>query len=312
MFELGEFLKTRYNKFLPQQLSLKSIHAQSTDMNRSKMSLQLVLAGLFPPKNTTLEWNKNLNWQPIPFTYEPLFSDNLLLVTKPCPRYHEELERVLKEDVKTELDQYTNMFEQLSNYTGWKVKTPLYVQHLHGIFKSQEEFGLELPKWVKSYYPHDLHDFVMKANIYNAYNSQLKKLKGGVFLKKVINDWELKISGNLDKKIFIYSGHDQSGESFKSSLKITSNQITSLVTNILSAFNAWELPYPNYGITVMLEFSQHEKTKEYGLEVGIKCFALYCYNLISLSFRYFCVTQLIRILTSLKLRDVKNFAVLIS
>lgn len=58
------------------------------------MSLQLALAGLYPPKGTALEWNKGLNWQPIPYDYQPLDQDSLLLVRTACPRYHEELVRV--------------------------------------------------------------------------------------------------------------------------------------------------------------------------------------------------------------------------
>lgn len=36
-----------------------------------------VLAGLFPPKGTALEWNTRLNWQPIPIFSEPLDEDTV-------------------------------------------------------------------------------------------------------------------------------------------------------------------------------------------------------------------------------------------
>jgi prostatic aicd phosphatase len=88
------------------------------------MSLQLVLAGLYPPKGTALEWNKNLNWQPIPFNYEELDNDSLLLVRQTCPRYHEELKRVFAEDIIDEMDDNFGLFQELSNSTGWKIKTP--------------------------------------------------------------------------------------------------------------------------------------------------------------------------------------------
>lgn len=42
------------------------LNAFSTDFNRTKMSLQLVLASLYPPKGEQI-WEKELNWQPIPF-----------------------------------------------------------------------------------------------------------------------------------------------------------------------------------------------------------------------------------------------------
>lgn len=77
-------------------------------------------------------------------------------------------------------------------------------------------------------------------------------LKGGVFVKKSIGDWDKKIDGKLKTKIFLYAGHDAT------------------VTNILSAFNVWEPQFPDYGITAMLEFSQHKKTGEHGVEIFLR------------------------------------------
>jgi prostatic aicd phosphatase len=80
----------------------------------------------------------------------------------------------------------------------------------------------------------------------------LKRLKGGVFVKKAIDDWEKKADDKLKTKIFLYAGHD------------------STVTNILSAFNVWEKQFPDYGITAMLEFSKHKSSGEYGVEIFLK------------------------------------------
>lgn len=41
------------------------------------MSMQVVLAGLFPPQGTAMEWNTKLNWQPIPIFSEPLDEDTV-------------------------------------------------------------------------------------------------------------------------------------------------------------------------------------------------------------------------------------------
>lgn len=101
------------------------------------MSLQLVLAALFPPKNTPLEWNSELNWQPIPYIYEDLDKDSLLLVRKNCPRYHEELERVFKEDVAEEINFHKNLLADLSRITGLKIETPDDVQSLYSTLKAE-------------------------------------------------------------------------------------------------------------------------------------------------------------------------------
>lgn len=101
------------------------------------MSLQLLLAGLFPPQGTSLEWNKNLNWLPIPYNYEELDKDSLLLVRKSCPRYHEELERVMKEDLSAEIRSNQQMFDDLTKITGSPVQTPEDVQSLYSTLKAE-------------------------------------------------------------------------------------------------------------------------------------------------------------------------------
>ena len=101
------------------------------------MSLQLALASLFPPKNTPLEWNKNLNWQPVPYSYEELNKDSLLLVRTSCPRYYEELERVLSEDVANEIKSYEQMMKSLTNITGQKIETADDVQSLYNTLKTE-------------------------------------------------------------------------------------------------------------------------------------------------------------------------------
>lgn len=55
----------------------QAVWAQTTGVTRTKMSMATVLAGLFPPKGTALEWNKGLNWQPIPIFSEPLDEDTV-------------------------------------------------------------------------------------------------------------------------------------------------------------------------------------------------------------------------------------------
>lgn len=119
------------------KIKIQEIHAQSTDVDRTKMSLQLVLASLFPPKNTLLEWNKNLNWQPVPYSYEKLNEDSLLLVRVSCPRYHEELQRVMKEDVGNEIKSYEHMMNVLTNITGMKIETPDDVQSLYNTLRTE-------------------------------------------------------------------------------------------------------------------------------------------------------------------------------
>lgn len=88
--------------------------------------------------------------------------------------------------------------------------------------------------------------------IYNVYTDEMKRIKGGPFLKKCINDWDKKSDSKLKQKFFIYGGHDAT------------------ITNILSAFKVWEPQLPDYGITTMLEFSQHKGTGQHGVEIYLR------------------------------------------
>lgn len=57
------------------------MHAQTTGVTRTKVSMTTVLAGLFPPKGTALEWNRRLNWQAIAIESEKLEEDSVGLYT---------------------------------------------------------------------------------------------------------------------------------------------------------------------------------------------------------------------------------------
>lgn len=117
---------------------IQEVYAQSTGVTRTKMSLQLVLAGLFPPAGTPLEWNKNLNWLPIPYNYEELDKDSLLLVRTSCPRYHEELVSVFNETkIKDEMEANSKLFLELSKLTGLKIETPDDIQSLFSTLKAE-------------------------------------------------------------------------------------------------------------------------------------------------------------------------------
>ncbi|NEU36249.1 histidine-type phosphatase, partial [bacterium LRH843] len=70
-YEIGKLLRTRYKSFLSEIYSPRFMKAQTTDIDRTKMSMQLVQAGLYPPIETQ-RWKNDLNWQPIPYKHEPL------------------------------------------------------------------------------------------------------------------------------------------------------------------------------------------------------------------------------------------------
>lgn len=117
----------------------------------------------------------------------------------------------------------------------------------------KDDIGLKLPEWTNDYFPNEMKDIVIKSYVYNAYNSELKRLKGGVFVKKALEDWQKKLNETLKTKIFLYAGHDSS------------------VVNILSAMNVWPADrFPDYAITALIEFSEQKSTGKLGVEIFLK------------------------------------------
>lgn len=82
LYKIGKFLRERYNKFLGSHYSPDEYYVQSTGVDRTKVSLQTVNAGLWPP-NESQKWGP-LDWQPIPINSEPLNDDSVIYYFKFC------------------------------------------------------------------------------------------------------------------------------------------------------------------------------------------------------------------------------------
>lgn len=83
-YKIGQMLREEYDSFFGPDYRPSLIHGQSTSLKRTKMSLQLVLAGLFPPSQK-LTWNPYLPWSPVDLVYLPWQADYLLF-SQYCPR----------------------------------------------------------------------------------------------------------------------------------------------------------------------------------------------------------------------------------
>lgn len=62
-------MRERYDSLLGDIWNIDIQEFTSTDVNRTKMSGLLVMAGLWPPKGSNV-WSDELRWQPIPYNYE--------------------------------------------------------------------------------------------------------------------------------------------------------------------------------------------------------------------------------------------------
>lgn len=76
-------MRTRYDSLLGDLWNIDIQELITTNVNRTKMSGLLVMAGLWPPKGSNV-WLDELAWQPIPYNYDassPWVSINFFLKT---------------------------------------------------------------------------------------------------------------------------------------------------------------------------------------------------------------------------------------
>ncbi|XP_062432418.1 lysosomal acid phosphatase isoform X2 [Rhea pennata] len=88
-WELGQALRRRYRGFLNATYRRQEIFIRSTDCDRTLMSAEANLAGLYPPERGEM-FNPNVSWQPIPVHTVPESGERLLkFPLTPCPRYEQ-------------------------------------------------------------------------------------------------------------------------------------------------------------------------------------------------------------------------------
>lgn len=88
MFKLGEYFHRRYRNILGERYSPEKIYTISTDFDRSIMSAQANLAGMFIPRRDEM-WNADIMWQPVPVHTISQKRDRILRprYKDRCPKY---------------------------------------------------------------------------------------------------------------------------------------------------------------------------------------------------------------------------------
>lgn len=180
----------------------------------------------------------------------------MLLVRTPCARYHEAVEEVFKTpEVKKVLTDNQALFDELTRHSGMPIKTPDDVQSLYGTLRAEQEHGLRLPEWTAQYFPNRLLELTEKSFIYNIQTDELKRLKAGPFLHKLVNEMTQKRNGTLSpsgRKIYAYAGHD------------------STIVNIFASIGVWEQQLPLYGMMGIFELLEDKTTQVWGVRVFLR------------------------------------------
>ncbi|XP_063978500.1 venom acid phosphatase Acph-1-like [Diachasmimorpha longicaudata] len=208
-YDLGIHIGDRYRDFLGDIYVPKSIIARSSDYDRTKMSLQLVMAGMFPPVQIQ-RWHPALLWQPVVANYVP-FPDSLLRPMS-CPRYKKELKSVEESpEVQLELSKYRDFMKDLTELTGKQMETAKDVEGLYNGLMALDSMGLPLPEWTEGIFPRGLlHEAATLNYRVVSWNKRMKTLNGGMLLKNFTDNMLLAatLKNESPVKMVLLSGHE--------------------------------------------------------------------------------------------------------
>ncbi|CAG9864600.1 unnamed protein product [Phyllotreta striolata] len=205
-YALGQFTRNRYSDWLPKVYNKADIYVQSTDVDRTHMSAQANVYGLYPATGSQV-WRKYVNWQPIPIHPS---DPRVVTSSNSCPAYYELYAKLANEEEFINLDkQYSSLYQYVSEKTGLNVTTFSDLIQFYDALHIEEQVGYSLPSWTSSFYPEPLSTLAAKTYQSLSYNTPMKRLTTGVLLNEIIQYFELMATNPTAKpKYQMYSCHD--------------------------------------------------------------------------------------------------------
>ncbi|XP_063978283.1 venom acid phosphatase Acph-1-like [Diachasmimorpha longicaudata] len=251
-YKLGQFFRKNYNDFFGPKYRSDIVYFQSVDLPRSINTAQLLAAGLFPPESSQI-WHPDLLWIPVPIHVTDLLEDTLFYSFVMCENYaidrlrsQAEVERLLSalSDIRTlrnHLSFHTGI-NHTSSTQGWL----LYIQ-----LAAKMGVGRELEPWTREIFPDGkLKDIAAVEYILQTYTSRMKRLGGGVWLKKFFNASKKLIDNEKTPKAFFYTGNEMQ------------------VAAVLNTLGVYDSHVPGYASSVIFEL--HELERKFYVKVIYK------------------------------------------
>ncbi|XP_056400502.1 testicular acid phosphatase homolog isoform X3 [Hyla sarda] len=213
-YELGQYLRTRYGNFLSPSYRKEEIYVRSTDYDRTLMSAQANLAGLYPP-NGTQQWHPDIPWQPIPVHTVPLSSDRLLkFPSKDCPRFFELMKETFQlPEYQKRMNEWKDFITRIANYTGYSVDqaVPRQMWKVYDTLFCQKSHNFSLPAWATLEVLNTLEEltaFDTKAHMTLYKPTEKARLTGGILVDAVLRNFTETIRKSSPLKMVMYSAHD--------------------------------------------------------------------------------------------------------
>ncbi|XP_018918009.2 testicular acid phosphatase homolog isoform X1 [Bemisia tabaci] len=208
MFNLGCFLRRRYDGFLSTTYSPAEIFVLSSRLDRCIMSVQLLLAGLYPPIGTQM-WNPDLLWQPIPVHSLNSGCDDIIRVSKQCRLLSRE-RRETRALLQQEINKHDEFLKYLSQESGLQVDGYSEVNRLYDNLLVVGQQGLPLPQWAQGDVLDRLRSLALVGKLGKFKSPVYVKLESGVLINEILSNMAKKTnsSNNFGRRLSLYSAHD--------------------------------------------------------------------------------------------------------
>ncbi|RWS01558.1 lysosomal acid phosphatase-like protein 3, partial [Dinothrombium tinctorium] len=243
MFRLGKYLRNRYVSFLTDNPREVKIRSSITD--RCLNSVQLIMAGAYPPKGRWV-WNQNFLWQPFPVKTLPKKLDGLLETQSYCPKATIEINKVYQtKDFIEYANHYSYLYPFLTEKSGRNINSIWAVDDLYDILISEKHIGYRLPNWVNKTLLETLINVSGQMFYFEFSTETLQRLRAGLFLKEIKNVFEdalkfRKSKNEIPIKLNVYSAHDTN------------------VAAVLNALGVFNKQPPPFGSTIIFELYGNE------------------------------------------------------
>lgn len=149
----------------------------------------------------------------------------------------------------------SELLKNLTELTGFNVRYAHDVTNVFISLQSQQAYGLKLPEWTREYYPEKMRPLAAQSYSYDAYTTEMRKIKGGFFLDTLYKQLQSKVDDKLtptSRKMYIDCAHDWT------------------ISNVLNALDVWQTQMPRFSALIAFELRRHSETGEYFVEIYLQ------------------------------------------
>lgn len=262
-FELGRFLRKRYNKFL--STDPREIEVRSSDKDRCLASAEVNLAAFFKPRGKWV-WNNDLKWQPVPIHTRPGPEDWVLNEDAECPAADEEAAKFPRSrEGIAYTRKYRDLMGELTVMSGKPVTDPSSVQSVQGVSLVEKINRLPVGEWVNRLWP-QMVEAANEGFVVKYASKKIQRLRGGPLLNHVteLMKKSATASNPENPKAFMYSTHDAIVTALMSAMGVFNRQAVPYCGTVLVELHK----FPRYADhTVRLFYRNGTGTDPFALQI---------------------------------------------